>query len=352
MGNRRANQRKKSKAIFVVIAILIIAVIAIVTLATKNGKGDTNETTPTSNATQETTEQEKKQVQIYNGTDRPIAVMIDNNVNAWPQAGINDAYMVYEIIVEGGETRLMAVFKGKQLDKIGPIRSSRHYFLDYAMENDALYTHYGWSPQAQSDISTYGVNNINGLVQSEKLFWRDNTKAAPHNAVTSTENILTVARTSGYRTTSDQSSVLKYTTDEVTLENGQDATDVKIPYNSYNVVEYKYNEETQRYTRYSKGKKQTDWNTGEDITTKNIIITFVNNVTISGDEKGRQDLGNIGTKDGYYITNGKAIKITCTKADRKSKTIYKDLDGKEINVNDGNTFMQIVPLNANVTFTN
>ena len=90
---------------------------------------------------------------IFEGNDRPIAVMIDNHKGAWPQVGLNSAYSVYEIIVEGGETRLMALFKGVDLEKIGPVRSARHYFLDYALENDAIYVHYGWSPKAQSDIS-------------------------------------------------------------------------------------------------------------------------------------------------------------------------------------------------------
>ena len=104
-----------------------------------------------------------KTVQIFKGNDRPIAVMIDNHNDAWPQAGIQKAYMVYEIVVEGGETRLMALFKGTEIEKIGPVRSARHYFLDYAMENDAIYVHFGWSPQAQSDIKKYTIN---------KNYWR------------------------------------------------------------------------------------------------------------------------------------------------------------------------------------
>ena len=110
--------------------------------------------------------------------DRPIAVMIDNHNGAWPQAGLNQAYMVYEIIVEGGETRLMALFKGVTVDKIGPVRSSRHYFLDYAMENDAIYAHFGWSPQAKSDISKYSINNINGITESSSTFWRVKDKSS------------------------------------------------------------------------------------------------------------------------------------------------------------------------------
>ena len=92
----------------------------------------------------------------------------------------------------------MALFKGQTFDKVGPIRSSRHYFLDYALENDAIYVHYGWSPQAQGDIATLGVNNINGITQSSKDFWRVKDKKAPHNAVTSSENIIRMAKSKKY----------------------------------------------------------------------------------------------------------------------------------------------------------
>ena len=297
-------------------------------------------------------EEPVKTIQIFKGTDRPIAVMIDNNRDAWPQAGLNDAYLVYEIIVEGGETRLMACFKGVNLEKIGPIRSSRHYFLDYAMENSAIYVHYGWSPQAESDIYTFKVNNINGLVESSKDFWRVKDKSSPHNAVTSTEKILELANKKKYSTESNAPSVLNYVVDEVILEEGKPAEKVTIPYGTgNNKVYYEYDPETQMYIRYSKGKKQTDWDTGNAITTKNIIITKARNYTLNDSEnKGRQGLNNIGTLDGYYITNGKYIPITCTKTSRTSQTEYKDLNGNEINVNDGRTFIQICPLDSKIVF--
>lgn len=299
----------------------------------------------------ELNQEPEKKVQIYAGTQRPIAVMIDNNVNAWPQSGLNDAYLVYEIIVEGGETRLMACFKGANLEKIGPIRSSRHYFLDYAMENSAIYVHYGWSPQAQSDISTYKINNINGVQESSKSFWRVKDKAAPHNAVTSTENILELAEKKGYSTESEAPSVLNYVVDEVELTEGTLANTVVIPYATSKSVKYVYNPETKMYTRYAKGKLQTDWTTKEEITTKNIIITKAKNYTLKDSEnKGRQGLENIGTLNGYYITNGKVIPITATKKSRTSQTEYKDLNGQEIEVNDGRTFIQICPIDSEITF--
>ena len=295
------------------------------------------------------TEPEEKQVQIFKGNDRPIAVMIDNHQDAWPQAGLQKAYMIYEIIVEGGETRLMALFKGADAEKIGPVRSARHYFIDYAMENDAIYVHFGQSPQAQSDLKKYNINDINGIAEDGTTFWRTKDKSAPHNAMTSTEKLLTSAKSKNYRITSSEESVLNYVTDEVDLEEGQGALSVTIPHSDLQTVKYLYDSENQVYERIARGKSQTDLDTKKSITTKNLIITFCDNYTLTDSEnKGRQGLKNIGTFDGYYITNGKAIKIKCIKSARDEKTIYQDLEGNEINVNDGNTFVNICPINAKV----
>ena len=163
---------KTTKILITVLVILIIAFGGI--MAYKITKDKKNNQTEETSANKEdnvlTAGVEEKKVKIFNGNDRPIAVMIDNHNQAWPQAGLNKAYLVYEAIVEGGETRLMALFKGVTVDKIGPVRSSRHYFLDYAMENDAIYAHYGRSPQAESDIKQYKINNLNGITESEKTF--------------------------------------------------------------------------------------------------------------------------------------------------------------------------------------
>ena len=334
------------KALIIILVILIIA--AGGTLAYKISKDKENNNTETEVSKVEEQKKEKE-VQVFKGNERPIAVMIDNHSDAWPQAGLNKAYMVYEIVVEGGETRLMALFKGQDLDKIGPVRSARHYFIDYAMENDAIYVHFGQSPQAQSDIKKYSINDINGIAEDGTTFWRVKDKVAPHNAVTSTEKLMQSAKNKKFRTTSKEKSVLKYTTEEVNLEEGIIADEVTIPHSNLQTVKYKYDEDSKKYVRYARGKEQTDWETKETVETKNIIITFCDNYTLSDVEnKGRQGLKNIGTFDGYYITNGKAIKIKCTKNARDEKTVYKDLQGNEIKVNDGNTFVNICPTNAKV----
>ena len=343
---------KGTKILIVILIILILLAGGLMAYGIIESKKNnvTQEVSETNNENEIlTAEVQEKTIQIYNGNERPIAVMIDNHNQAWPQAGLNKAYMVYEIIVEGGETRLMALFKGVTVDKIGPVRSSRHYFLDYVMENDAIYAHYGWSPQAESDIKKYSINNLNGITESTSTFWRVKDKSTPHNAVTSTEAILKAAKEKGYRTTSKEESVLNYVTEDVTLEDGQTANTVTIPHSTLQKVKYEYDAENKTYKRYARNKAQTDWDTGNAITTKNIIITFCDNYTLTDSEdKGRQGLKNIGTFDGYYITNGKAIKIKCIKTARDKKTKYEDLEGNEIKVNDGNTWINICPKNAQV----
>lgn len=353
----RKEQRKKTKnkemiVLFIVLIITILVAVALFVLKNinENTKNEQVAGTPVENVQAEDVKP-KEIIDIFQGTDRPIAVMIDNHKDAWPHAGLNKAYCVYEIIVEGGESRMMALFKGVDLDEIGPVRSSRHYFLDYALENDAIYVHYGWSPQAESDISKLKVNNINGITESASDFKRVKTKSAPHNVLTNTDAIKKIAEKKGYSTTSEETSVLHYVDKEVELESELLANTVTIPYSQLHTVSYKYDAETKRYVRYARGKLQTDYSTKENITTKNIIITFAENYTLNDSEnKGRQGLKNIGTMDGYYITNGKAIKIKCQKDSRTAKTIYKDLEGNIIDVNDGNTFINICPIDAKVTF--
>ena len=342
------NQKGGVKVLIAILVILIIAAGAVLAYKIMQDKDNQEVVAEENNVLTATIEE--KEVQIFNGNDRPIAVMIDNHDDAWPQAGLQRAYMVYEIIVEGGETRLMALFKGADdVEKIGPVRSARHYFIDYAMENDAIYVHFGESPQASSDIKKYSIAEIDGISEDGTTFWRVKDKAAPHNAVTSMKNLIQSAKNKNYRMTSSEDSVLNYVTDEVNLEDGQGAVSVTIPHSQLQTVSYEYDEENKVYERFARKEAQVDWDTDEPITVKNIIITFCDNYTLSDTEnKGRQGLKNIGTFDGYYITNGKAIKIKCIKNARDEKTIYQDLNGNEIDVNDGNTFVHICPTDADV----
>lgn len=288
-----------------------------------------------------------------NSDTRPIAVMINNHPRAVPNhAGLQDAYLLYEVIVEGGYTRIMALYKDKNTERIGSVRSSRHYFLDYAMENDAIYVHFGWSPQAQSDISSYAINNINGLYDS--AFWRDTSLnvAYEHTAFTSMEKINQVINKRGYRSTTTEKSLLNYDVYNIDISNLEgviSANNVVIPYSYMHTTKYEYDANNKVYKRYMNDKAHTDAITKMQYTTKNIIIQKIYNFSM--DSYGRQDMNNVGTGEGYFITNGYAIPITWSKNSRKEKTIYKYLDGTEIKVNDGNTYIQIQPTSQNPTFS-
>lgn len=308
----------------------------------------------------------KKQLTIVdeNSNQRPIAVMYDNNVGNYAHAGLQDSYINYEIIVEGGLTRIMALFKDKDVALIGPVRSSRHYFLDYAIESDAIYTHYGWSTYAENDIKSLHVNNINGLYDDEP-FWRDSKIAAPHNVFTSTNKIYEYAKKKNYKTTSNDWKLLNYTTDNVVLnkpigtktvkneETGKNekidienpelikADSLSIPYSNYQIRSYQYNSDKKVYMRFMNGEAHIDKITNQQLSFKNIIIEKVSNRQL--DSYGRQDLNTTPSGEGYYITNGYALPIKWNKESRTSKTIYKYSNGKEVKINDGNTFIQIIP---------
>lgn len=130
-GKKSSKKKSKGSAIIVVLIIVIIALVIYglstskpKNVAVQNEPDKTNLETETIVQEEEPKQEEKSDIKIFNGTDRPMAFMIDNNKNAQPQASINSTYMVYEIIVEGGETRLMALFKGKDADQVGPDRKS------------------------------------------------------------------------------------------------------------------------------------------------------------------------------------------------------------------------------------
>lgn len=284
---------------------------------------------------------------------RPIAVMINNHPKAVPNhAGLQDAYLLYEVIVEGGYTRIMALYKDKTTERIGSVRSSRHYFLDYAMENDAIYVHFGWSPKAQTDISSYAINNINGLY--DNAFWRDTSLnvAYEHTAFTSMEKINQIINKRGYRNTTNEKTLLNYDVYNIDISNLEGATsanNVVIPYSYIHTTKYEYDANNKVYKRYMNDKAHTDAVTKEQYNVKNIIIQKVYNFSM--DSYGRQDMNNVGTGEGYFITNGYAVPITWSKNSRKEKTIYKYLDGTELKVNDGNTYIQIQPSSQNPTFS-
>lgn len=275
----------KTKILIVILAVVIIACGILLGLkyVGKNSNTVAGNVTENNNLAPEEKEDNTPKTK-YSGNQRTIAVMIDNVGDARPQTSLNKAMIVYEAYVEGGLTRYLAVYKNEDIETIGPTRSARPVFIDYALENDSIFVHYGGSPRALDDVKKLKIENANGIESPANVFRRTKEKAAPHNALTGTNVIWEYAKKQGYRTTTKERNVLNYVVEEVELEEGTTATTVDIPYSGAK-VKYVYNPETKLYERYFANKLQTDWLTKETITTKNIIITIANNY--STDEENR-----------------------------------------------------------------
>ena len=355
--SKKNKKKMNNKTKQIIILFSLVLVVGIGFFITSSMKEDTNPKKEEDNKTEnkvpekeEVTPEKKLSIINEDSTTRPIGVMIDNVKGAWPQAGINDAYLTYEITVEGGLTRLFALFKDKDVSMIGPVRSLRHYYIDYQKENDSILTHFGHSPKALSDIGTYNVPSINGIYVG--IFWRDSSLTnAPHNAFTSTKKITDYAEKKGYnKSVSD--TLLNYSVDEInldTIDGVINAGEVNIRYSNNTNVYYQYDSLQKKYLKTINSEQIKDRNTNERLTVKNIIVINVKNFNL-GDGSGRQDLSNITSGNGYYITNGNAVKIKYEKTSKEGKTKYMHLNGEEIKVNDGNTYIQIQPINEVTTF--
>lgn len=294
-----------------------------------------------------------KKVNIVNedSKSRPYAVMVNNVDGARKlQSGLQDAYMIYEMMVEGGITRYLALFLDQSTARIGSIRSARHYYLDYALENDAIYVHHGYSPQAREDWSKLGVDRIE--VNDTTTGWRDK-KASKTYEFTLFSSIEKLNKGIGSkRTERTKDLLLNYSADELdfsSIENTKVANTVNIKYSNITRNNYVYDANNKVYLRSVNGTKQTDYVTGKQLTVKNIIVYSVKYSTI--DDYGRQTIDNVGTGNGYYISNGVAVPIKWEKDSRSSQTIYKLENGEELKVNDGNTFIQIMPTSGSLEIT-
>ena len=172
---------------------------------------------------------EVKELKIFdqNSKSRPIAVMINNNHAAWPHAGLQESFLNYEIIAEGGITRIMSLYKDiDNVDKIGSVRSSRPYFLDYVLENDAIYAHWGGSDQAYNDIDSLDIDNIDAVKYEGKYFFRDKNanKQFEHTGFTKMSMLNDGIEKLGYDKTTNKGNLFQYSVDEININNKENRT--------------------------------------------------------------------------------------------------------------------------------
>ncbi len=276
---------------------------------------------------------------------RPIAVMIDNEINARPQSGLGSAEIVYEIPVEGSITRYMGIYHHLASEKIGPVRSARPYFIDKALEFNAVYVHCGGSPQALKDLSVMKVDTFNDL-KGTPVFWRASDRKMPHNLYTNTKFMREVTETKKIEN-KIAPEYFKFS-EEYYTPDGPPINKVTINYGGYYKISFLYNNEEKEYFRYINGDLMKDNETKENIKTSNIIIEIVTMKVL--DNVGRLQLNNIGKNRGYFLTGGRLIEIGWQKDSRNGKTTYRDLSGNEILLNKGVSWIQIVSPNTKIEF--
>ncbi len=277
------------------------------------------------------------------GRQRPVAIMIENTKACLPQYGISNAGVIYECVVEGGITRMMAIFDDYSgLDQIGNIRSSRPYYVYFASEYDAIYMHAGGNPAAFELIDAGLVDNLNALTlegtKGKSAAFRTGT--SEHTLYTNSDGIDIGIEKLGYDTSlpSDYEPHFQFAEDGNDLEDGEDCEAVQLYYYT-NSPYWIYNEDDGLYYRYEFNQKQVDAITGEQLTAKNIIIETVDWFTYTGS----QYLGYLlsyNTGTGKYISNGKMIDITWSKDGDSDITHYYDMSGNEIQLNVGTTWIQ------------
>ncbi|MFC1687532.1 DUF3048 domain-containing protein [Patescibacteria group bacterium] len=276
----------------------------------------------------------------------PVAVMIENLVSSRPPSGLVDANVVYEALAEGGITRFMAIYaSGYEIEKIGPVRSARPYYLDWAKEYGALYAHIGGSQQALSDIQKYDIFDLNQFFNAQ-YFWRDSERVRPHNLYTSSQNLSLALRDLDAPATGDYDGwTFKEDADDLPTTEKT----IQIEFSSINyLVNYTFNRENNHYVRNLAGEAHLDLD-GRQIVAKNVIVQFVQ--ATHADDEGRLSMKSTGEGDAVFFIDGKSIEGTWEKESMESRTEYLDSTGEPIEFNAGTIWIEIVPSENNLTYT-
>lgn len=269
---------------------------------------------------------------------RPMAVMINNIGEAMPQSGIGQADVIYEMVVEGGITRLMAVFSDYSgLTKIGPVRSARQYYVRSANQMDAIYCHVGGSTLGYSEIESSGIDDLDGLTGVGNYFiYRDNSRVAPHNAYASAEGLDSALEHTGMELNhkSSYDPMFSFNSKNKDIENGSPASKITTAFNSSRAPWFEYNADEKQYYRFQYGDKQIDDQTGEQLHFQNVLILFAETYSPDG---YLMEVCNADSGDGFYASNGQYIPIHWQ---YENGTVHYYLeDGEQLKMNPGKTWI-------------
>lgn len=289
--------------------------------------------------------------------NRPIAVMINNHVDARPQSGLIYADLVYEVVAEGGITRYVAFFLDNIPEKVGPVRSTREYYLVLVKEiGDAMLMHEGWSPQALEAIETWPVRSLQRGGASAVANWRDNPRdvAVEHTLYTDLKKAFDYGEETLGWSGKKEITMWQFKDDAPAEERGNVGVEKPITIDFWYSGDYssiwKYNPETNMYLRFVgydvegnpiplMDQEQTD----KQVQVKDLIVQFATESSIEGDAKNRLEYELIGSNSALVFMDGNVIQATWAKDSRDGRTLFYDTDGNEIQFNRGKIWVSIVP---------
>lgn len=275
-----------------------------------------------------------------------VGVMIENMIDSRPLAGLAEAILVIEAPVEGGITRFLALYPpGAAVSRIGPVRSARPYYLDWAQEYDVLYAHVGGSPEALDKIRQIKLRDLNQFSWG-KYFWRDTARSAPHNVYTSSELLAKASDAAFADYRMREPAPRKFKDDPPEEDRPADSVDLVINYStpSYRVT-WKYDRRTNDYARWQGDDEQRD-ESGTPVRAKNIVVQY-SQIRIL-DEIGRRRIETLGEGPALLALDGKTFAAVWKKPTVAERTRYFDESGAEVALNAGVTWVEIVPAGASI----
>ncbi len=279
--------------------------------------------------------------QFENGEEknRPVAITVNNiSIAQGVQTGLCDADIVYETEVEGGITRLVAVFQDvSKVEKIGTVRSARYPFIDLALGHNAIYVHHGQDPL----YATPHLAHIDHFTVDEKGLGGQRIKnnLSKEHTLYAIGGSLWELLKEKFNTKNENSNPwLTFAREDEPVSFESPAVTVNVPFsNSYRTT-FMFNAETGEYERYFNGIKRTDYYTQKAVSFKNVFILLT---SIQYYPDGYHKLVSLNSGEGYYCVNGTYIPIKWSKGNSKNGFIFTKADGSELTVNPGNSWVCI-----------
>jgi hypothetical protein len=286
---------------------------------------------------------------------RPIAVMIDDLSPARPQSGFTSASVVWQAPAEGGIPRYMMVFQETLPTLLGPVRSSRYYYIAWAAEWRAMYLHAGGSPQAMATLAAKGrgqyVYNAEDFRWEGRYLWRLRTRSSPHNVYTDGPNLLKLAKALRAPDYATPPAPVWSFADDAPFRSRPIGGTIDTGYLA-NHIHYDYDRSSNTYLRsVTKEPKQIDAANGQRVAPKNVVIMLMHFGPLNDGhpKKKRLEADLIGKGPAWIATNGKTIKGTWRKDAVTKPTVFYDAAGNPVTLTVGQTFIQVLDIGTRVT---